>query len=292
MPKVSVIIPVKNGERFIRRALDSVRAQTYRDFEVVVVDDASTDRTAEIVKAYPDVTYVYRERSEGVSVARNTAIRAADGRYIANLDCDDVWYPNKLALQVPILDQCPEVGVVYSDQEWVDEEGRTVKVVRCSNWPKSWEKFFYGGHNVGPSTMIVRKELLEKVGLYDERLWTNDDKDICVRLYDVCQFRCVEQPLVKRRLARQSYGARHQQREEVLNSISVFLCKLEQRKLTRAQNRYLRREWSYYYSDRGKYFMERGQRLLAMRHFITAMRKDPLVAKTYGRVLRCLVGSA
>jgi glycosyltransferase involved in cell wall biosynthesis len=284
------MIPVKNGEQFIAQALDSVRAQTYRDFEVVVVDDASTDRTSEIVKRYPEVKYVLRERSEGVSAARNTAIRAATGRYLANLDCDDVWYPNKLALQVPILEQCPEVGVVYCDQEWVDEEGRTVTVARCSNWPKSWEKHFYGGHNVGPSAMVVRKELLEKVGLFDERLYTNDDKDICIRLYDLCRFRCVEQPLVKRRLARQPYGVRQNQREEVLNCIPVFLGKLELRALTPAQRRYLDREWSYHFSNMGKYLMGKGQRLLAMKHFAVAIRRDPFVAKTYGRVFRCLLG--
>jgi hypothetical protein len=164
-----------------------------------------------------------------------------------------------------------------------------VKIVRCSNWPKSWEKYFYGGHNVGPSAMVVRKDLLEKVGLFDERLYTNDDKDICIRLYDLCQFRCVEQPLVKRRLAREQYGVRQNQREEVLNCIPVFLSKLERRALTSAQRRYLDREWSYHFSNMGKHLMGKGERLDAMTHFTRAVRRDPFVAKTYGRVLRCLL---
>lgn len=290
MPKVSVIIPTKNGERYLREALESVMAQTFQDFEIIVVDDASTDGTAAIAKSCPRVRYIYRERSEGVSRARNTAIRSAQGQYLASLDCDDLWFPEKLALQVPILDQEPFVGVIYSDQEWVDQAGRTIKVVPHSNWPKGWDRYFCGGHNVGPSTMLVRKELVEKIGFYDEELWANEDKDLNIRLHDVCQMRCVSKALIKKRLSPKSFESRHGQRDEVLNSSLIFLRKLERRDLTPEQAQYLWLEWSYYYSNLGKHLMAKGQRLQAIQSYLTAIRCAPFVVKTYGRFFRCLLG--
>jgi glycosyltransferase involved in cell wall biosynthesis len=289
MPKVSVIIPVKNGERYLREALDSVMAQTFRDFEVVVADDASTDSTAAIARSYPSVRYIYREHSEGVSRARNAAIRAAEGQYLASLDCDDLWYPEKLALQVPILDRDPLTGVVYSDQEWIDQEGRTIKVVPHSNWPKGWDRYFCGGHNIGPSTMLVRKELIEKIGFYDEELWANEDKDLNIRLHDVCQIKCVEKALIKKRRSPKSFEARHNQREEVLNSALIFLRKLDRRALTSEQARYLDLEWSYYHSNLGKHLMAKGQQGQAVQSYLSAIRRAPFVAKTYGRLFRCLL---
>lgn len=290
MPKVSVIIPVKNGERYLREALDSVMAQTFRDFEVVVADDASTDSTAAIARSYPSVRYFYRERSEGVSRARNAAIRAAEGQYLASLDCDDLWCPEKLAMQVPILDHDPLTGVVYSDQEWIDQEGRTIRVVPHSNWPKGWDRYFCGGHNIGPSTMLVRKELIEKIGFYDEELWANEDKDLNIRLHDVCQIKCVEKALIKKRRSPKSFEARHNQREEVLNSALIFLRKLDRRALTSEQARYLDLEWSYYHSNLGKHFMAKGQQGQAVQSYLSAIRRAPFVAKTYGRLFRCLLG--
>ncbi len=138
--------------------------------------------------------------------------------------------------------------------------------------------------------MVVRKDLLEKAGLYDDRLYANEDKDLCIRLYDLCRFRCVPHPLIKRRLSRTAYDVRHAQREEVLGSAVILLEKLESRPLTCAQRRYLDREWSYHFSNMGKHLMGKGQRLAAITRFARAIRRDPFVAKTYGRVLRCLLG--
>src|SRR5688500_924354 len=108
-PLVSVIIPVYNGARFLRAALESVFAQTYRPIEVIVVDDGSADDSGVIAQSFPEVRYI-RQENQGVAAARNNAIEAARGEFFAFLDQDDLWTPEKLRLQIEHLLDHPEVG--------------------------------------------------------------------------------------------------------------------------------------------------------------------------------------
>ncbi len=113
MPVVSVIIPTYNRADMLDEALRSVFAQTYKDFEVIVVDDGSTDHTRSVVDKYPHrVRYVHQE-NQGHALAKNTGIAAADGGYIAFLDDDDTWLPRKLELQMDVLENNPDVDLVY-----------------------------------------------------------------------------------------------------------------------------------------------------------------------------------
>src|SRR2546426_193653 len=185
----SVVISVFNGARDLRPAIGSVLGQSYGDMELIVVDSGSTDDTPAILREYPSVRGLTLARNEGPAKARNYGVHHARGGYVAFLDHDDLWYPQKLALQVSVLKEDLSVGVIYTDQEWVDIDGRTLQRVECSNWPKGYEKIFYGGHNVGPSTMMVRKGLLEQVGLFDEELWFLEDRSEERRVGKECRSR-------------------------------------------------------------------------------------------------------
>jgi teichuronic acid biosynthesis glycosyltransferase TuaG len=124
---VSVIIPVFNDEAFLRQAIDSVLAQTYRDLELIVVDDASTDGTPRIVEGYGEaVRFCRLEKNEGVAVARNTGLSLATGRYVAFLDSDDCWLPTKIEKQVACLKNHP-TGFCFTAYERMDSEGKHIK---------------------------------------------------------------------------------------------------------------------------------------------------------------------
>ena len=126
MPRVSVIIPTFNGAEFLGRALRSAFAQTYTDYEVVIADDGSTDDTRELLRPWePKIVYAYQPH-RGVSSARNLAISKATGEYLAYLDSDDMWYPDKLERNVAFLDQHPEYGLVHSDVTIVDGNGGVI----------------------------------------------------------------------------------------------------------------------------------------------------------------------
>src|SRR3990170_2838516 len=115
MPKVSVIIPTYNREKYIVETLQSVFAQTFTDYEVIVIDDGSTDNTADVLRPYLDRIVYIRKPNGGQGSARNVGIKVAKGEYIAFLDSDDLWMPEKLELQVKYLDNNKDAGLVFTD---------------------------------------------------------------------------------------------------------------------------------------------------------------------------------
>jgi glycosyltransferase involved in cell wall biosynthesis len=185
-PLVSVVMPAFNAARFIRAAVDSVLAQSYRHFELVVVDDASSDETAAILRDYQkrdDRVRVHRHPiNEGVTAALNRGCAIATGEFIARMDADDLCLPERLAQQVAYLRQHPEVGAVGGWVQQVDEYGRPGKIHRPPTDPTlvSWSLFFCSSL-VHPLVMM-RRDLLERVGCYRPDYPHNEDYDLWFRL--------------------------------------------------------------------------------------------------------------
>jgi glycosyltransferase involved in cell wall biosynthesis len=204
-PKVSVIIPTYNRAHLIDKAIKSVLNQTYQDYEIIVVDNASTDNTKEVVKGFNNfkIRYIYYCDNRGSSVARNIGIRASHGEYIALLDSDDEWLPEKLDRQVEVLqNESPEVGVVYSDVLYIDENSKNMN--RKLRNPKK-EGYIYedllGGNCVGtPSALLIKKECFHRFGLFDDLLKYHEDWDMWIRIAKYYRFVFIEVPLVKYRL--------------------------------------------------------------------------------------------
>jgi glycosyltransferase involved in cell wall biosynthesis len=179
---ISVIIPTWNRAARLANALQSVFAQTLPAAEVIVVDDGSTDDTRRLVRSrFPDARYIYQS-NRGVSRARNTGIQAASGDWIALLDSDDHWLPDKLALQCERLHARPGYRICHSDEIWI-RNGRRV------NPGKKHAK--YGGHifrqclplcAISPSAVMIQRDLFDEVGLFDERLPACEDYDLWLRI--------------------------------------------------------------------------------------------------------------
>jgi glycosyltransferase involved in cell wall biosynthesis len=179
---VSVIIPTYNAEKFIERTLNSVIDQTFLNIEVLVVDDGSQDRTAEIVKAIAQKDsriILLQQENAGVAAARNLAIEKSQGEYIAPIDADDIWYPQNLEKQVQCMLQADSsVGVVYSWSVDIDEEDRLTGGFYNSNLQGDIRaalvyKYFIGN----ASSSLIRRACFEKVGGYNRKL-----KEKCSRL--------------------------------------------------------------------------------------------------------------
>ncbi len=191
MPTVSVIINTYNSSRFLLRAIDSVLAQTYRNFELIVVDDGSTDDTREAVAPYRDrLTYIYQENKK-YSAAKNTGIRASSGEYIAFMDSDDLWMPEKLERQVAVLDEHPEAVLTYCQAIYIDPDDRQIQFrgkTYCN--PEGdrlviadMRKELFMTTVVAPgSTMLVRRWAVEKAGLFDEAHVHGEDWELWLRI--------------------------------------------------------------------------------------------------------------
>jgi len=182
-PRVSVVIPTYNHETYIAEAVESVLAQTYQDFELIVIDDGSTDNTRQVLEPYLDrITYLYQE-NQGRSLARNRGIQVAQGEYIAFLDADDWFLPRKLELQTHFLDEHSEVGMVTSGWIETDEQGKTLRRVEPWHWkPHLGLAECVMSIPVIPSSLQVRRCWLDAVGLFDESLDWNEDQDLYLRL--------------------------------------------------------------------------------------------------------------
>lgn len=204
MPKVSVIIPTYNRARYLKRAIQSVLDQSFQDFEIIVVDDASTDETRETIEAFQDprIRYFHHESNRQEAGSRNTGVQNSVGQYIAFLDDDDVWLEQKLSMQVDLLDRnSSKIGAVYSSFLKIDAEtekvlgpwsaekrGDVLDALREDNW-------------IGiPSTVLVRRECFEKVGLFDEQVEFGLDYDMWIRIAQYYEFEYLEEPLVLRSL--------------------------------------------------------------------------------------------
>lgn len=205
MPQVSVIIPTYNSARYLPAAIDSALAQTLRDFELIVVDDGSTDETAAILCSYGDRLLALHQDNRERSAARNAGIRAASGEFIAFLDADDLWLPDKLDRQVAALRDHPEVVLVYCQAAYIDTEGRPT---RFRGKDKSGDnasdlviadrtRDLLLGNVVagGGSTPVVRRRALDISGLFDESLIYPEDWGLWTRLARLGPFAYIPQPL-------------------------------------------------------------------------------------------------
>jgi glycosyltransferase involved in cell wall biosynthesis len=177
-PVVSVVIAVKNAARYLAQCLDSVTAQTFQDYEVLIVDGHSTDETETIARSYPNVRFLQQD-GLGFSDAWNSGIKRAAGSFIAFIDSDDYWEPNKLELQVALLDSRPELLAVTGTMRFFLERGETP--------PRGFQDKVLGVDHLAakmPGTLMVRKELFDRIGLFDPDFSVTSDVDWFARLQD------------------------------------------------------------------------------------------------------------
>jgi glycosyltransferase involved in cell wall biosynthesis len=211
MPEVSVVMTVFNGEQYVAEAVESILAQTYRDFELIVVDNFSTDRTYEILTSYKDprMTVIRNPANLGQTRALNVGVRAARGRYIARMDADDVAFPERLAVQYAFLEKHPEIAVVGSATLDMDRHGKPLRTYKVPTDPLTLKCYLAGSGEltawcVTHPTVMMRKSALEDVGLYRDENGSLEgypqDYELWGLLARKYEFANIERPLVKYRL--------------------------------------------------------------------------------------------
>lgn len=179
-----MILPCYNGENFIREAIESVLCQTYEDFEVIVIDDGSTDNTRTVASSFEDrrIRYFYK-KNEGVSTSRNYGIKLAKGRYIAFIDYDDLWLPEKLELQLQEIEKQQDVYLVYSWFYIIDSKGKIIDKIKVQGFRNFLQELLLVGNIIGsPSGMLIKKEVFENIGGFDSYLSTSADWDLWIRI--------------------------------------------------------------------------------------------------------------
>lgn len=294
MARVSVIIPVHNGATTLAEAIDSALAQTFRDLELVVVDDGSTDATPDVLGRYgARIRVVNRpdpQARRGSAAARNAGCRVATGEFLAFLDADDTWRPEMVARAVAALEAHPDRVLAYCNLAVVDSEGRELGaniIGPAFAHPPALDEMLRHPWPIMPSAVVVRRAVLHAVGGFVEELGTSyDDIYFCLLARERGPFCYVPQPLgtwrfsvFPRRLKRGTgdYRAREAFGRLVREHFGVAADGLVRSRLR------ARRSILGYLGLRA---MHEGNRALARRAFAEALVADPLRLKTYFRLVR------
>lgn len=286
---VSVVIATYNMGHYLPEAVRSVLAQSYPNVDVQIVDDGSTDDTPTIVRqwdAHPRVR-LHRQSNAGQAHAKNQGIALSRGDFIAFLDADDVWLPEKLARQMPLFTGRPEVGVVYSGYERMDGEGRPL--------PKGPTRMHRGRvsgalliENFVPfPSAVVRREHLERHGAFDETLGMGIDYDLWLRLSAHCQFDFIAEPTVRYRIWPGQMSKNYRQRYE--SGIRIMQRFLE-RNPGVVGDSVARRAWAHTYTGRGDSTLwQEKDRVAAFRDYVRALSFRPAYWPAWRSMLRSLV---
>lgn len=201
-PLVSAIIPVYNQERYLGSAIDSVLGQTFRDFELIVVDDGSTDRTPEVIASYGSRVRAFRKPNGGGASALNLGIREARGEWIAWLSSDDLWEPTKLERQVAAIRGNPSAALLYTDVLQIDAEGHALgrQHFPCPADPRERAILMVRRCFINGSSTLIRGDVFTAVGLFDEADRLTPDYDMWLRVVGRYEVVHIPEPLIRYRI--------------------------------------------------------------------------------------------
>lgn len=197
-PRLSVVIPAYNREAVVGRAIDSVLAQTFQDFEILIVDDASTDSTPDIIQGYRDhrIRYFRHETNRYSAAARNTAMKEARGEFIAFLDSDDEWLPEKSRAQINRLDSLDASwGCVYSPANIFRNSTTDYTVISPTRDGNLLEPLLMNEIPIWTPTFMFRRKIIQEIGLMDEQLRRSQDLDFFIRIFDKYKVALTCQPV-------------------------------------------------------------------------------------------------
>lgn len=298
MPLISIIIPTYKHQDYVYETLASVFNQTFADYEVIIVNDGSPDNTREVLQPLADagkIKYIEQE-NQGQASARNRGLAEARGSFVAFLDDDDLWPPEKLGWQVKYLQANPQVEVIAGQIQTIDSQGEVTQVEFAQPGFVSFETLFYGCPIWSPGQTLIRKAALDEVGGFSTQIWGADDYDLWMRLGK-------RSPLsIDSRLAlyyrKHATNASHNSPRMLVNSHQVI--QLHVRHLDpKKRSAYRRAVYRWLYSYLGKLTLDEAIRvwqsrgllhawstLRSLKLFFLPMLKDPKLAISIGRDLK------
>jgi teichuronic acid biosynthesis glycosyltransferase TuaG len=207
---VAVVIPCFNSSAFVGEAVESALAQTYQPLEVLVVNDGSTDASADVLRRYAGRIRVIDQDNQGLAAARNAGIDATTSTYIAFLDADDRWRCNKIATQVEYLRSHPQVSLVFCDRSWIDTRGEPIAAPQHRRPVTPSLQTLIAGNFIQPSTVLLRREALAHER-FDRAMPGTEDWDLWLRLAVRCEFAYLAEPLVEYRVHGTNMSGRTEQ---------------------------------------------------------------------------------
>ena len=279
---ISVIIPTYNSDKYICEALDSVLLQTYSDYEIIVIDDGSTDTTREVIEnRFRTVRYYYVENN-GVSAARNLGISMAQGELIAFLDADDKWLPEKLEKQAALFDKNDTLGMAFTENCFFDEQGILSKKAykRERLMRGDIVKNIFMNSYVVTSTVMVRKRVFDTVGLFEEDMVVAEDDNMWMRIGMKFGVELLDEPMLMYRITE---GSLSRKKHNIFIGVKTHIENLK-KKYPDLYNRLgtstIRKKYSNLFFSEGYHYFTQGMQKEARSNFIKSYINNPFELKS------------
>ena len=279
LPLVSVILPTYNCAAFLPHSIGSILAQTYNSYEIIVVDDGSTDNTKEVLNSFIQrIKYVQLEQNRGLPATRNIGIRSAQGTYIAFIDADDLWIPEKLQTDIEYFDKHPDISMVYSKHINIDEKGCVLDGGPKIRLPSGniFIQLFSEQNFIIPSSVVVRNNVFQTTGLFDEQLFNCQDWDMWLRIAFYFNVAGINKTLVKYRHNPHSLS---KNRSNVLKYQKIVIDKTYNNfkdKENGIDEKLYKKRLASHYAKIGRYYLRIGDKRCAHENFGLSLKNDPL----------------
>lgn len=283
LPLVSIILPTYNCAAFLHYSIGSILLQTYDSYEIIVIDDGSTDNTKKILNPFIQrIKYIRSEQNKGLPTARNIGIRSALGKYIAFIDADDIWLPEKLQTDIEYFKTHSELSMVYSKHVNIDEKGRVLDEASKRRLPSGnvFAELFSEQNFIITSSVVVRKEVFETTGLFDEQLFNCQDWDMWLRIAFYFKVGGINTPLVKYRHNPHSLS---KNRNNVLKYQKIIIDKTYNNfkdKENGIDEKLYKKRLASHYAKVGRYYLRIGDKSLASENFRLSLTYDPFNFRT------------
>jgi hypothetical protein len=301
--KVSVVIPTYNRAGFLVEAIKSVLDQTLQDFEIIVVDDGSTDNTSQVMADFSDtrIRYLWQE-NRGAAAAQNTGIKASIGEYITILGSDDLYLPQNLGKKAELLDSHPEIDLVYSDAYLFDDK-TGVDICRFWRDAKSshhWvdpvrearqplRTLLYRGCFIMPQATMLRRQVFNTVGYFDESLPTNEDWELFVRILQCFSAEIIDLPLL--RLRQHDNKLSDNQDKMYQGAVAAEKKVIQSGTLSGEELKILRQQLFSQHIRYGRRALYNGRETVARQALMASIKINPWHFKQYFYLASCFLGS-
>lgn len=293
--KVSILTPYYNGRKFLEESVESVLAQTYDDYELLITNDASPDNPVAFLNDLASrdnrIKILSHDENKGIAAARNSALKIATGTYIALLDQDDCWLPDKLQLQVDCFENNPDAGLVFTNYFRTDEQGNVTgqgskcKAVVSDTIDGTLTNLFMK-NRITACTVMFRKEAIDSLGAFNEQLkGGTDDYDMWLRIAGQYGLIYVDQPLVKRRTHGDNTSTKFKERG-MLDHIVIVDDICNRYPLL---NSFRAKRLSKIYCHLGRYYSRGGKNGEALSCFRKALKERPFSVRIYLELLKCWI---